>query len=374
MENLRSAKIEAFTTTPVIASSKSSVSEIIGQLKNNDVYEVFVEDGGKLGVVTMREILKTSDIFNMKASSLVFSLSKISPDDTVAKAARLMTDYRMRSLPVSQDRTIEGAVTAQSLCRTLFSTKEFGNIAIDKLMKRSLITVNKHESVSKARSLMINNGIDHLPVLDAGKLCGMLLSSQIVFMMFPREKLRRGASFTEPAGYSEFKVAGLMSQEVLVCAPEEKARGVLSKMVEQKKSYALVKLWDELQGIATYRDFVGLLAEPEELDIPAYVVGLPDDPFEAHLAKTKFFREAKTLRKSFPTIHEIRATIKTKKVSSGKQRHEVSVSITTPHKIHAYSAEGWDLPLVFDEIGDKMKRLLTKKAHERRRESIRKIP
>jgi ribosome-associated translation inhibitor RaiA len=163
-----------------------------------------------------------------------------------------------------------------------------------------------------------------------------------------------------------------MDTNILVCEPDERASDVLKRMIEQDKTYALMKQWDELQGIATYRDFVALLVEPEKLDFPAYIVGLPDDPFEAHLARAKFFKEAKALRRSFPDIEEIRAMIKTKSVPSGRHRYEISVSIETRGKIHAYSAEGWDLPVAFEGLQGKMKRILTQRPDKRKRESVRK--
>jgi CBS domain-containing protein len=373
LESLRASNLASFESKPIVVSPSSSVSEIIGVLQRNDAYEVFVEDGVRTGIITLRDLVKAQDIANMKASTIMVPIAKLSPDETVGKAARLMTDYRLRALPIGHEKRIDGVVTVQELCQSLLSIKEFGQTRVDRVMKRNLVIVGKNDSFSKARSLMTKHGIDHLPVVDAGKLCGILLSSQLVASMFPKERLSKGTLSGETAGYSDLRVQGLMDANVLTCGPEEKALTVLKRMIQRRKTYTLVKLWDELQGIVTYRDFVGLLAEPIELDVPVYVTGLPDDPFEAHLAKSKFVREAKTLRKSFPTIQEIRATIKTKKASSGKQRYEVSVSITTPSKVHAYSAGGWSLPMVFDDIGDKMKRLLAKKADDRGRQSIRKI-
>jgi len=144
-------------------------------------------------------------------------------------------------------------------------------------------------------------------------------------------------------------------------------------MTKQRKTYAVVKLWHEIQGIATYRDFIVFLAEPEEIEIPVYIVGLPDDPFEAGLAKIKFLRDAKSLCKSFPKIEEIRSTIKTEDLFGDRRRYEVNVSIRSAGKIYTYTEEGWDLPSIFDLIADKMKRLLTKK-RKRWRKSLRKIP
>ena len=371
LETLRKSKVEMFESRPLTASPASLLSEIIGILEKNGVNEVFIEDGDKVGVVSIRDVLKASEILGMKASSIMTIVPKLSPRDAVERAARLMSDYRLRALPVGEKK-VDGAVTVQLLCKALLPIKEFERIKIDKLMKKDPITIGKSESASKARSVMVEHSVDHLPVLDSGKVCGILLSNQVVLSMFPKEKLEQGMLSREATKYSSIKASELMDTNFLVCEPDERASDVLKRMIEQDKTYALVKQWDELQGIATYRDFVALLVEPEKPDFPAYIVGLPDDPFEAHLARAKFFKEAKALRRSFPDIGEIRATIKTKSVPSGRRRYEISVSIETRGKIHAYSAEGWDLPVAFDGLQGKMKRILTQRPDKRKRESIRK--
>jgi len=79
----------------------------MGILKHKGAYEVFIEEGDKVSMITMREILKAGDI-SMKASSLMFYVPKLSSDDTVGKAARLMNDYRLRALPIVSEGSIEG--------------------------------------------------------------------------------------------------------------------------------------------------------------------------------------------------------------------------------------------------------------------------
>jgi len=375
LESLKASRVDSFETKPIIVSSTSPISEVMGILKQNDAYEVFIQEEDKVSTITIRQILKASDISNMMASSIMFYVSKLSSDDTVGKAAKLMNDYRLRALPIVNEGTIEGAVTTQSLCRALIlSKKKLRGVRISRIMTRNPITIDKGESVSKARRLMLNHGIDHLPVLDSGMLCGILLSNHIVLSMFPREGLERGAFVSDPSGYRDIKVSGLMDSNVLVCDPKEKALAVLKRMMEHGKTYYVVYLWHEIQGIVTYRDFIFFLAEPEKLDIPAYIVGLPDDPFEAQLARIKFMRNAKALRKSFPKIEEIHSMIRTEDISGNRRRYEVDVSIRAAGKIYFYSQDGWDLPSIFDSITDRMKRILIKKQIKRRRRSRRKFP
>lgn len=371
LETLRKTRIEMFESRPLIASPTSSLPEIIGILEKNDANEVFIEHGDKVGVVTIRDVLRASEISGMRASSLMTIVPKLSPSDAVEKAAAFMSDYRLRALPTGEKK-IDGAVTVQSICKALLPIEEFRRIKIDKLMKKDPITIGKSESASKARSIMVEHSVDHLPVTDSGKVCGILLSNQVVLSMFPKGKLEQGMFSGEATKYSSIKASELMDANILVCEPDERASDVLERMIEQDKTYALMKQWDELQGIATYRDFVALLVKPEKPDFPAYIVGLPDDPFEANLAQAKFFKEAKALRRSFPEIEEIRATIRTRSVPSGKQRYEIGVSIEARGKIHTFSAEGWDLPVAFEGLQDKMKRILTQRPDKRKRGSTRK--
>jgi len=375
LESLKSSRVDNYESKPIIVSSTSPVSEVMGILKQNDAYEVFIQEGDKVSTITIREILKASDISNMRASSLMFYVSKLSPDDTVGKAARLMNDYRLRALPIVNEGTIEGAITTQSLCRALLLLKKkLRDVRIGRIMTRNPITIDKGKPASEARRLMLKNGIDHLPVLDSGMLCGILLSNHIVLSMFPMEGMERGAFVSDPSSYLDIKVSGLMDSNVLVCDPKEKALSVLRRMIEHGKTYYVVNLWHEVQGIVTYRDFIFFLAEPEKLDIPAYIVGLPDDPFEAQLARIKFMRNAQALRKSFPKIEEIHSIIRMEDVSGGRCRYEVNVSIRAAGKIYVYSQDGWDLPSIFDSIVDRMKRILIKKQVKRRRRSRRKFP
>lgn len=187
LETLRKSKLEMFKSNPLVASPKSSMSEIVGILEKNNANEIFIEDGEKVGAVSIMDILRASDVLGMKASSLMSFVPKLLPSDPVGRAAAFMSDYRLRSFPMGR-KEVDGVVTVQSLCRALLPIEEFGKIKIDKLMKKDPVTIGKNESASKARSLMGQHSIDHLPVLDSGKVCGILLSNDVVISMFPKEK------------------------------------------------------------------------------------------------------------------------------------------------------------------------------------------
>jgi ribosome-associated translation inhibitor RaiA len=143
----------------------------------------------------------------------------------------------------------------------------------------------------------------------------------------------------------------------------------LDLILSGTRTYILVTQWEELQGIATHRDFMTLLAGTEpESELPIFMVGLPEDPFEAEATKAKFKRTINQLHRVFPDIIEARSVIKSKSTKPGKERrrYEVNVQIRTTRDLHTYSEEGWELPAIYDIITDRLKRLLIQKQKPRR--------
>jgi CBS domain-containing protein len=216
---------------------------------------------------------------------------------------------------------------------------------------------------------MLRKRIDHLPVFHRELLAGVLTSSDIVSRIVPPERLGSKSMKPETRGTLDFPVGDVMRPNPLTCPPDTTVEKALSSMLDGGQTCVLVTQWEELQGIATNRDFMTMLAAPEpETEIPVFMVGLPEDPFEAEATKTKFKRTVNQLHRIFPDILEARSVIKSKFTKPGKERgrYEVTVHVRTSKKDYTYSEGGWDLPVVYDLITDRMKRLLTQKQDKRR--------
>jgi CBS domain-containing protein len=164
----------------------------------------------------------------------------------------------------------------------------------------------------------------------------------------------------------QLSVKGLMEPPFIVDV-QEKTSSILSRLIKSGMTCALVHSGEELQGIVTYRDFVKLLAKRKKTGPPTYIVGLPDDLFEAEMAREKFSRAVNFLRKRFPEILEARATLKTSSSARkrGRKRYEVKASIYTPRRTFTYSQSGWDLLAIFDQISDGLRRIMTRPRERR---------
>ena len=354
----------------VLVSPTTPVSKVVGILKDLDAYEAFIEDNKKIWMLTTRDILRTSNITMEKAISLASSIPKLSPRSTIAEAARLLMEYRIRALPVVEDNNFVGVVQAISIIN---ATKEsiFSKVEAKNIMTAKPLTLGKDELTSKARSVMIRKKIDHVPVLAENKLCGVLLSSHIVFNMFQAtEMLDRDTMLSEEQRRLEFPVKHLVDSNPLTSRVNDKISLIFEEMMKQKTTYSIITLWEEIQGIITYRDYMKLLAEQLKiLEVPSYIIGLPEDPFEAEMAKSKFVNAIKSLRRLYPFIEEAKAVIKTfDEGDKQRRRYEVTVTIIIPKRSCSYSENGWELPKIFDAISTKLKRVISQKYSKRNAE------
>ena len=95
----------------------------------------------------------------------------IHPDDMLAKAKNMMDVAGFRRLPVVKDGEIVGMLTERNLREHsgyLESTKV--NIA----MSTPVISVGPNSTVQEATRLMLRHKIGGLPVVDSGKLVGIV--------------------------------------------------------------------------------------------------------------------------------------------------------------------------------------------------------
>lgn len=113
-----------------------------------------------------------------------------------------------------------------------------------------------------------------------------------------------------------------------------------------------------------------MTVEQEQPKLPIQIIGLPANDVESRKAEVKFRRSVEALALVHPDLAEARAVVKTSVLEKERRRYEVSVLIRLAKDQFDLSDEGWSLEEVFENIGAKLKRLMTKPrdkpAHHRR--------
>ncbi|MFQ6134995.1 MAG: CBS domain-containing protein, partial [Nitrososphaerales archaeon] len=326
------------------------ISKVIGVLREWGVYQVFTQMGDKVGMISMRDLLKVTNITTRKTSSTITYVPKLGPKQGVESAAGIMERYRVRALPIVEDHEISGQINTVSIVKAM-NRNHLKKFKINSIMIGSPIVLGVNDSVAKARKIMVRRRIDHIPIVADRRIEGVTTSSHIVFKMLPSQSVETGAMGAEKQNRLDFPLKRIIDTPPVTCKVEDRIADVLEEMLRRRSTYSVASLWGEVQGITTYRDFLKLVAaEKSRLDIPVYMVGLPEDPFEAEATRDKFLRTVGGLKKVFPEIIEARSIIKTKSIRSDRRRYEVRTILKTPYDTYSYTEGGYDLPSVYDVI------------------------
>lgn len=115
------------------------------------------------------------------------------PETTLPEAHKLMTDRRIRRLPIVKDGRLVGIVTrgdvrgAQPSEATSLSIFELNyllsKLTLEQIMTREPLTIRPDETVYDAARLMLQKKIAGLPVVEAGRLVGIITESDIFRMI-----------------------------------------------------------------------------------------------------------------------------------------------------------------------------------------------
>lgn len=121
----------------------------------------------------------------------------ITPDTSLHEAHRLMTEKRIRRLPVVDHGKLVGLVTlgdvrsAEPSAASTLSVWEMNNLLanlkVSEIMTREPTTISQEATISTVAEIMLEKKFSGLPVVDdAGKLVGIITESDI-FRLVVRE-------------------------------------------------------------------------------------------------------------------------------------------------------------------------------------------
>lgn len=117
------------------------------------------------------------------------------------------------------------------------------NDAIENFMTRSVLTIGTKSPLTEAHRLMNEHAIRHLPVLEGGRLVGMLSQRDLHLIETLKDVVPK-----------EVLVEEAMSQDAYTVAPEAPLEDVAREMALHKYGSAVVAQGKQVLGIFTTTD------------------------------------------------------------------------------------------------------------------------
>ena len=105
----------------------------------------------------------------------------IRPSASVVEAARLMRDEHIGSLPITDGETLLGMITDRDITtRVVAEAADPRMTSVEDVYSRDLISVEPENDLEEALQLMARHQVRRLPVVEKGRLVGIVAQADIV--------------------------------------------------------------------------------------------------------------------------------------------------------------------------------------------------
>jgi CBS domain-containing protein len=260
---------DVYSTTFYTVNENDSLSRCLELFKKESPTSLAVldEKNKYSGVISRRWIVRARlDPATTKVRSLMRSAPKVEPDVSLSKAAKMMIQSGVRQLPVFEKEKLLGFVTDENIIHGAV-TNEWGNTSVEQIMTKAPFTLDAARSVGAVLSLFREHDISHVPIMDNGKVVGVVSTQDIIENVFqPNQRQTLGDIKGEKIQVLSIPAKGVMTSPVVAVTPETTLKDAESKMHRFNVHCLVVLAKERLVGIATKLDFLEPISQMEDLD------------------------------------------------------------------------------------------------------------
>ena len=113
----------------------------------------------------------------------------VAPNDTVSDALRKMAEKDVGSLVVMDGEKLVGIVTERDYARKVFlKGRASATISVKDIMTTKVLYAQPDQSVEECMAIMTDKKVRHLPVLERGKLIGLISIGDLVKSIISDQK------------------------------------------------------------------------------------------------------------------------------------------------------------------------------------------
>ncbi len=254
------------------------LSEAIGIFETEDPDLILVFDRKMYkGVVTQDLIIRSHlkwDPTKAKVKDVYKPAPVIRPKEDLSRAAKLMLETDLRSLPVGENKKEIYGVISDIVLLERVAKGQFGRRKVEEFMTAEVITLKPDDTVAKALATMRDHAISRIPIVnDEGKLEGLVtLHDLIIRFIKPRFKAQTGELVGEKIPPFSTQLREVMIRGVITIYPNAAVKEAIELMLDNNID-GLVVVSDEnkVRGILTVKDLLLPISRMVEKEAKFYL-------------------------------------------------------------------------------------------------------
>lgn len=178
----------------------------------------------------------------------------IGPKYSIRESVDVMTENGIGSLPiVDKEEKVVGIVTERDFALALAGS--LTSETVGDIMIKDVITTTPGTPIESCSKIMVRNNLRRIPVVEEGKLIGIVTSTDILRFFGDKEMF---ASMTSNSGLDVLKrkISDIIKPNILVTEPNVRLGDLCGLLAEKNIGGVPVVDDDELVGIVTERDIL----------------------------------------------------------------------------------------------------------------------
>jgi acetoin utilization protein AcuB len=253
---------DAMSVDPVAVEVDTPLGEAWRLMEENRVRHLpVVREGYLVGVLSDRDVAakrgrllphagKEGSVAPVVvADAMQAAPLSLSPDDTLERAAKLLAHWRIGSLPVVRGGALVGILTETDVLRVFADACRYGRLdgeadpPVSERMVHHPVVLEPGATIAEARELFDAGDCRHAPVVDGGRLVGVLSDRDL------QRALGRG----DPDGTP---VRALLAREPVTVGPDELMSRAARRLIDHGIGALPVESDGALLGILTVTDLL----------------------------------------------------------------------------------------------------------------------
>ncbi|MBI2666340.1 CBS domain-containing protein [Candidatus Woesearchaeota archaeon] len=378
-------------TSFVTVDENAPVSEMLGKLKLAEEREALVYKNGKyIGILEKKRLLKSGlESAETKLRGLTMKTPLLSEHTDVVETASLLYQSNLDVVPVQKQENIFGVLHALDVAHLGVHLPEAKPWKVDDVKLVQVEKLDKNQPVAAALALMYDSHLDQLPIIEKGKLYGILSYRDLlrnfltwspqreVSMKFTKAMRSKSSSPDSPHLVS-LPLSNFCTKESLITAKaNDTLKNAVDSMCVKNITCLPVMQGDKILGILTVKNIlrlIGSLKMPKNYNIQ--FVGLHDlrlgDYQKEDLQKVcsnESFKLQRLIHNDFQLMVHVKGYHKTGSQKKGainkkvgeQQKYAVNLRLEFPGKIVAASGDDWDVITALREAFVNMQNELKKR-------------
>ena len=243
----------------VTVDKDRSLKDVLALMAQHRITKIPVtEDGNLVGIITDGKIadklgrehnrgLQTSRLHASGVMEKDFIVAH--PDEDLEVLLADVGKPGLTMIPVVQGKKLVGVVTKANLLALVKS-----DAALSTLMKTELHSVSPGERLVHARRLILDNDIARLPVLEGGKISGIIAEHEIAIAF---ADFKGADAHVQKASVRDLQVGPYMRRQVVTGKPDMTAKQAAKHMLDNHVgALPVVDKSGVVQGIVTRTDLI----------------------------------------------------------------------------------------------------------------------